>query len=185
MSESFDPDEAMLRTTAESPLVGAERIIWASDYPHGDSTWPNSRKALAESPLALHGPDLLRKRAVTRLTLAAMIASAMLAPLILGTTFLALTSTNWDSGPVGITVEMLCAAVLRCASQRSWRRRSSSIPSAWIGGSSRRNCVSSSPQRSPHSSSPPNPARCRRCGRVPFPGGPGRSSSTTSRSWGW
>ncbi len=27
---SFDPDEAMLRTTAESPLVGADRIIWAS-----------------------------------------------------------------------------------------------------------------------------------------------------------
>ena len=30
---SFDPDEAMLRITAESPLVGADRIIWASDYP--------------------------------------------------------------------------------------------------------------------------------------------------------
>lgn len=72
--------------------------------------------------LALHGPDLLRKRAVTRLTLAAMIASAMLAPLILGTTFLALTSTNWDSGPVGITVEMLCAAVLAM------------VPAACLGG---------------------------------------------------
>jgi predicted TIM-barrel fold metal-dependent hydrolase len=35
--------------------------MWASDYPHGDSTWPHSRKALAESALALHGPDVLRK----------------------------------------------------------------------------------------------------------------------------
>ena len=25
--------------------------MWASDYPHGDSTWPNSRKAIAESGL--------------------------------------------------------------------------------------------------------------------------------------
>ena len=43
------------------PRIGVENVMWASDYPHGDSTWPHSRKALAESPLATHGPDVLRK----------------------------------------------------------------------------------------------------------------------------
>jgi predicted TIM-barrel fold metal-dependent hydrolase len=37
---SFDPDESTLRFTAESPLVGADRIIWASDYPHPDAKIP-------------------------------------------------------------------------------------------------------------------------------------------------
>jgi predicted TIM-barrel fold metal-dependent hydrolase len=37
---SFDPDESMLAFTARSPLVGAERIIWASDYPHPDAKFP-------------------------------------------------------------------------------------------------------------------------------------------------
>ena len=43
------------------PRIGVDNVMWASDYPHGDSTWPHSRKALAESSLALHGPDVLRK----------------------------------------------------------------------------------------------------------------------------
>jgi len=43
------------------PRIGADNVMWASDYPHGDSTWPHSRKALAESPLAQHGPEILRK----------------------------------------------------------------------------------------------------------------------------
>jgi uncharacterized protein len=37
---SFDPDESTLRFTAESPLCGADRIIWASDYPHPDAKIP-------------------------------------------------------------------------------------------------------------------------------------------------
>jgi len=37
---SFDPDETTLAMTANSPLVGAERIIWASDYPHPDAKFP-------------------------------------------------------------------------------------------------------------------------------------------------
>jgi predicted TIM-barrel fold metal-dependent hydrolase len=41
--------------------IGAGNVMWASDYPHGDSTWPNSRKALADSPLAALGDDVLRK----------------------------------------------------------------------------------------------------------------------------
>jgi len=43
------------------PEIGADHVMWASDYPHGDSTWPHSRKALAESPLAALGQDVLRK----------------------------------------------------------------------------------------------------------------------------
>jgi len=43
------------------PRIGVDNVMWASDYPHGDSTWPHSRKALAESPLAQHGPEILRK----------------------------------------------------------------------------------------------------------------------------
>jgi uncharacterized protein len=43
------------------PRIGVGNVMWASDYPHGDSTWPHSRKALAESSLAKHGPEVLRK----------------------------------------------------------------------------------------------------------------------------
>ena len=30
-------------------FVGPDRIMWASDYPHTDSTWPHSRKVIAEN----------------------------------------------------------------------------------------------------------------------------------------
>ncbi len=43
------------------PRIGVDNVMWASDYPHGDSTWPHSRKAVADSPLAQHGPEVLRK----------------------------------------------------------------------------------------------------------------------------
>jgi uncharacterized protein len=59
---SFDPDEAMLRTTAESPLCGAERIIWASDYPHPDAKFPGVTEELAE---ALEGLTFEQKRQIT------------------------------------------------------------------------------------------------------------------------
>jgi len=32
--------------------IGASNVMWASDYPHGDSTWPRSREAIAESALS-------------------------------------------------------------------------------------------------------------------------------------
>jgi len=51
---SFDPDESTLRMTAESPLVGAERIIWASDYPHPDAKIPGVVDELRE---AMEGLD--------------------------------------------------------------------------------------------------------------------------------
>jgi predicted TIM-barrel fold metal-dependent hydrolase len=28
-------------------LVGVGNLMWASDYPHSDSTWPNSREVIA------------------------------------------------------------------------------------------------------------------------------------------
>ncbi len=43
------------------PRIGVDNVMWASDYPHGDSTWPESRKAVGESPLAQHGVEVLRK----------------------------------------------------------------------------------------------------------------------------
>jgi hypothetical protein len=46
---SFDPDESTLAFTARHPLVGAERIIWASDYPHPDAKFPGVVDELAEA----------------------------------------------------------------------------------------------------------------------------------------
>jgi uncharacterized protein len=39
---SFDADEETLTVAAESPYVGADRIIWASDYPHPDAKFPGT-----------------------------------------------------------------------------------------------------------------------------------------------
>ncbi len=43
------------------PRIGVDNVMWASDYPHGDSTWPHSREALARSSLAALGEDTLRR----------------------------------------------------------------------------------------------------------------------------
>lgn len=40
------------------PLVGADACMWASDYPHTDSTFPNSHAAIAESLGALEADDV-------------------------------------------------------------------------------------------------------------------------------
>jgi predicted TIM-barrel fold metal-dependent hydrolase len=53
---SFDADESTLRFTAESPLVGADRIIWASDYPHPDAKIPGVVGELRESIDGLSDP---------------------------------------------------------------------------------------------------------------------------------
>jgi predicted TIM-barrel fold metal-dependent hydrolase len=50
---SFDPDESTLAFTARHPLVGADRIIWASDYPHPDAKFPGVVEALAEATAEL------------------------------------------------------------------------------------------------------------------------------------
>jgi uncharacterized protein len=59
---SFDPDESMLAFTAESPLCGADRIIWASDYPHPDAKFPGVVEELTE---AIEGLTEVQKRAIT------------------------------------------------------------------------------------------------------------------------
>jgi hypothetical protein len=59
---SFDPDESMLAFTARSKLCGAERIIWASDYPHPDAKFPGITEELAE---ALEGLSFEEKQAIT------------------------------------------------------------------------------------------------------------------------
>jgi len=35
------------RERAPKVVDGDDRVMWASDYPHADSTWPESRKAIA------------------------------------------------------------------------------------------------------------------------------------------
>ncbi|HZP27527.1 MAG TPA: amidohydrolase family protein, partial [Acidimicrobiia bacterium] len=59
---SFDPDETMLAFTAQSPLCGADRIIWASDYPHPDAKFPGVTEELQE---ALEPLDQEQKRQIT------------------------------------------------------------------------------------------------------------------------
>ncbi len=59
---SFDPDETMLAFTAQSPLCGADRIIWASDYPHPDAKFPGVTQELAK---ALEGLSYDQKVAIT------------------------------------------------------------------------------------------------------------------------
>jgi predicted TIM-barrel fold metal-dependent hydrolase len=58
---SFDADESTLPFTARSPLVGADRIIWATDYPHPDAKIPGITAELAETlaPLSTHEQQLI------------------------------------------------------------------------------------------------------------------------------
>jgi predicted TIM-barrel fold metal-dependent hydrolase len=46
---SFDPDEAALPLAATSPLCGADRIVWASDFPHPDAKYPGVTETLMEA----------------------------------------------------------------------------------------------------------------------------------------
>jgi predicted TIM-barrel fold metal-dependent hydrolase len=48
---SFDPDEVALPFTAEN--LGADKILWASDYPHPDAKIPGVVKELLEAVTAL------------------------------------------------------------------------------------------------------------------------------------
>ena len=44
-------------------LIGPENILWASDYPHADSTWPHSQQVIAEQ---FAGVPEAEKRLITR-----------------------------------------------------------------------------------------------------------------------
>ena len=48
---SFDPDEVALAFTAEQ--LGADKILWASDYPHPDAKIPGVVKELEEAVASL------------------------------------------------------------------------------------------------------------------------------------
>ncbi len=50
--------------------LGLSNLMWASDYPHGDSTWPNSRKAIDAS--ALGALDAATRDRITRGNAAAL-----------------------------------------------------------------------------------------------------------------
>jgi predicted TIM-barrel fold metal-dependent hydrolase len=54
---SFDPDESTLDFTARSPLCGADRIVWASDYPHPDAVFPGVTRELSEAIAGLSEHD--------------------------------------------------------------------------------------------------------------------------------
>jgi predicted TIM-barrel fold metal-dependent hydrolase len=43
---TFQTDHLGLRVV---DLLGDDRVMWASDYPHADSTWPASQSAIAEN----------------------------------------------------------------------------------------------------------------------------------------
>jgi len=50
---SFDADESTLAFSAESPLCGADRILWASDYPHADALFPGVTAELQQGMASL------------------------------------------------------------------------------------------------------------------------------------
>ena len=50
---SFDPDESALPLAATSPLCGADRIVWASDFPHPDAKYPGVTEELMEATESL------------------------------------------------------------------------------------------------------------------------------------
>lgn len=53
------------------PDIGVDRVMWASDYPHPDSTFPNSRK-LAEEMFPKHGLDEIVTRKICQETAASL-----------------------------------------------------------------------------------------------------------------
>jgi uncharacterized protein len=55
---SFEVDEPTL--PALTPFIGASRIVWGSDYPHADSTFPGATKELFETIEQLE-PEVQRR----------------------------------------------------------------------------------------------------------------------------
>jgi predicted TIM-barrel fold metal-dependent hydrolase len=46
----------------ERHTIGLDVIMWSSDYPHSDSTWPHSRKAIEEHFVGV--PEAERRKIV-------------------------------------------------------------------------------------------------------------------------
>jgi predicted TIM-barrel fold metal-dependent hydrolase len=45
---TFDPDEALLPEAMR--LLGASRLMWASDYPHFDAEFPDAAEIVVNNP---------------------------------------------------------------------------------------------------------------------------------------
>jgi predicted TIM-barrel fold metal-dependent hydrolase len=43
------------------PLLFEDRVMWASDYPHPASTWPNSKEVIARQLDGVVGPETRQK----------------------------------------------------------------------------------------------------------------------------
>jgi uncharacterized protein len=54
---AFQEDEAAMSL---APSFGEGHLLWASDYPHPDSVWPNSRAAI-ERQMKNLSPEMRRK----------------------------------------------------------------------------------------------------------------------------
>jgi predicted TIM-barrel fold metal-dependent hydrolase len=55
MAATFEQDLAGIRLL---DLIGIENLMWATDYPHPDSTWPRSREILGEHFEGLPNDDI-------------------------------------------------------------------------------------------------------------------------------
>jgi predicted TIM-barrel fold metal-dependent hydrolase len=55
---SFEVDEPTL--PALTPFIGASRIVWGSDYPHADSTFPGATAELFET-ISILDDDIQRR----------------------------------------------------------------------------------------------------------------------------
>ncbi|MFZ9396112.1 MAG: hypothetical protein ACO25F_08650, partial [Erythrobacter sp.] len=60
-AHTFGYSEVDLETSFTAPLVGTDRIVWGSDYPHADSTFPGAGDELQEAIAPL--TDAARDRA--------------------------------------------------------------------------------------------------------------------------
>ncbi len=54
---SFEEDDVGIKMI---PQIGEDNVIWASDYPHPDSTWPNSRQYVEEHMQGI-SPAVIKK----------------------------------------------------------------------------------------------------------------------------
>jgi predicted TIM-barrel fold metal-dependent hydrolase len=55
---TFQDDPAGVAGAAAIGML--DNCLWASDYPHGGSTWPNSRKVIQSQAESLNGAALER-----------------------------------------------------------------------------------------------------------------------------
>jgi predicted TIM-barrel fold metal-dependent hydrolase len=57
VSATFQHDPVGVRERAE---IGVDNLMWASDFPHSDSTWPRSREYVARDFAGVPEPELRR-----------------------------------------------------------------------------------------------------------------------------